>query len=672
MRLLPIFTASAILLASASAACAAAHSGIHSADFDNSVRPQDDLYQYANGAWLKHASIPSDRESYGVFDELIDLNDERLHGIIESAAAGQNPPGSDARKIGDLFQSFMDVPALEKLGVTPLRVELAAIDSVSSAQALARYMGRAQSLGIDMPLRLSVDVDAKDSSRYLAIGAQGGLGLPDRDYYLQDDARFKHARNAYVAYLTQLFSLTGEPNPAQIARDVLTLETQLARAQWSKVENRDPARTYNRMTPAALGKLAPQLDADDFLRAGKMGNVAALDVSQPSYVKTLGQLMTSQPIATWRSYLKARLLNHAAPYLSRAFVDAQFAFEGKALSGTPENLPRWKRGVALTQKGLGEAVGKLYVAHYFPPENKARIEQLVSNLLKAYASSIDGLTWMSPETKRRAQEKLARYGVKVGYPLKWRDYSALRIERADLYGNVARIGAFNYEHDLAKLNQPVDRDEWELTPQDVNAGYSPTGNEIVFPAAILQPPFFDVSADDAVNYGSIGAIIGHEISHGFDDKGSQYDANGNLHNWWRPEDRQRFDALTARLVAQYSAYMPLPGLHINGQLTLGENIADNAGLQVAYKAYRLSLNGREAPVIGGMTGDQRFFIGFAQIWRNKSRDEALLQQIKIDPHSPDPYRALGATLNCDGFYRAFAVKPTDKMYLPVARRVQIW
>lgn len=672
MKLLKIPLIIGALLASVGAIATSPVPGIDLTSFDKTVRPQDNLFLYVNGGWIKSTQIPADKGSYGAFDALQDLGDERVRKIIQAAAAQHAEPGSDAQKIGDLYQSFMDEARIEKLGLTPLQNDLAAVDKVTNANDLASYFGNAQLRAGNMPLTLSVEIDSKNSSRYLATFTQSGLGLPDRDYYLQNDPRFVKARNDYVTYLTRLFTLSGQSSPADMAKTVLALETALARMQWSNVENRDPIKTYNKMTPAELQKLAPGLNCASFLAGGKMANVDALNVTQPSYAKALGTLMTTQPVTAWRAYLKARLLDSAAPFLSKDYVDAQFAFSGHALNGIAENQPRWKRAVGVTEDGLGQAIGKLYVAQYFPPDYKARMKVLVGNLMKAYAQSIDQLTWMSPETRKQAQNKLARYGVKIGYPDKWRDYSALQIRPNDLYGNLRRVAGFEYNRDLEKLGKPVDRDEWEMTPQTVNAEYDPLLNQIVFPAAILQPPFFDMAADDAVNYGGIGAVIGHEISHGFDDQGSQYDADGNLHDWWKPQDRRRFKALTDKLVAQYAAYEPLPDMHINGRLTLGENIADNSGLEIAYKAYHLALNGKTAPVIDGLTGDQRFFIGFAQIWRSKERDESLLQSIKTDPHSPAEYRVLGVASNSNAYYQAFGVKPGDKMYKPPKQRIQIW
>ena len=648
-------------------------SGLAASDFDAKVRAQDDLFRHVNGEWLKKTEIPADRASVGAFEQIHETIQPQLRGLIEEAAA-KDSSDAQARKIGDLYASFMDEAALEKLGAAPVAAELAAIDAVSDRKELAALMARAIRSGIGMPLDVSIHQDAKDSTRYIADASQSGLGLPDRDYYLQlDDARFKEVRAKYQDFIAKMLALGGAKDTEASAREVLALETELARAQWTRVENRDPVKTYNRVELAALPKLAPGFDWDGFLReAGLAGKIDYLVVSQPSYVTGLAQLLESQPLSAWKAYAKLRVLNAYAPYLSKDFVDTRFAFVGTVLRGTPENLPRWKRGVTLVEGSLGEGLGKLYVAQYFPPESKARMEELVANLLTAYKQSIDKLDWMSPATKKQAQIKLAKFTPKIGYPKRWIDYSALEIKRDDLAGNVRRAREFEVNRQLAKLGRAIDRDEWLMTPQTVNAYYNPELNEIVFPASILQPPFFDAKADDAVNYGGIGAVIGHEISHGFDDQGSQYDGDGNLRDWWTKQDRARFDAKTKVLVKQYGAFEPVPGYPVNGELTLGENIADNAGLAIAYKAYKLSLHGKPAPVIDGMSGDERFFYGFAQVWRGKMRDAALIQQLKSDPHAPDEIRANGTVRNHPGFYSTFKLKPGDAMYLPPSGRVTLW
>ena len=658
------------LPAPAAAASATPRSGIDTAAVDATVRPQDDFFRHVNGTWLKTTPIPADESYRGSFDTIHDKVQGELRGLVE-----RPPGGVDARRIADLYASFMNEAAAEKAGLAPLAAEIAAIDRVTSRSQLAAAMARLTRIGVETPLRFDVDQDSRDASRYVPGFSQGGLGMPDRDYYLvTDDARFQQVRTAYVDYLVRLFELSGRGDAtAAAAARVVALETALAKGQWSRVDNRDPVRTYNRYDLAALAPLAPGFDWPAWLGGlGVSGKATDAVVAQPGYLATLAAELEQTPLPVWKDYLRGRLLHSYAPYLSRAFVEARFDYVGKALSGTTENQPRWKRGVALVEASTGEALGRLYVDRFFPPTSKARMEKIVASLLAAYRQSIDSLDWMSTATKKEAQAKLATFAPKIGYPARWRDYGRLVIRSDDLVGNVERARVFEYERDLAKLGSPVDRGEWHMTPQRVNAYYNPSLNEIVFPASVLQPPFFDPAADDAVNYGAIGAIIGHEISHGFDDSGSQFDGAGNLRDWWTAADRERFAAKTKALVAQYSAFTPLPGTKLNGELTLGENIADNAGVEIAYKAYRLSLAGKAAPVIGGATGDERFFFGFAQAFRGKARDAALLTQIKTDPHSPDEFRVNGVVRNHSAFYETFKVKPGDAMYLPPGDRVSIW
>ncbi|WP_130431716.1 M13 family metallopeptidase [Rivibacter subsaxonicus] len=649
-------------------------SGIERGAIDPAVRAQDDLFRHVNGTWLKNEPIPADRATTGAFDQIYENTQLKLRALIDEAAA--NPKNADARKLGDLYASFMDEARLETLGVKPLAAELAAIDAVRSRDELPALMARMARLGVSAPLDMNIHQDAKDATVYVADLAQGGLGLPDRDYYLQaDDARFAEVRARYEAYLSKIATLAGVPaeRAAADARAVLALETALAKAQWSRVENRDPVKTYNRVELKGLPTLTRAIDWNAYLQAaGLAGKAKYLIVSQPSYVTGLGQQIEGAPLESWKAYCRTRLLSAYAPYLGRDLVDARFAFVGTTLQGTPELAPRWKRGVTLVDGSVGELLGKLYVDRHFPPGHQARMEALVANLMEAYRQSIDTLDWMSPATKKEAKAKLAKFTPKIGYPKQWRDYSALVIKRDDLAGNVMRANGFEFERNLAKLGKPVDRGEWFMTPQTINAYYNPELNEIVFPAAILQPPFFDATADDAMNYGAIGAIIGHEISHGFDDQGSQYDGEGNLRDWWTKEDRERFAKKTQALVAQYNAYSPVKGYHVNGELTLGENIADVSGLAIAHKAYRLSLAGKDAPVIEGMSGDVRFFYGYAQAWRGKSREAALVQQLKSDPHSPEEFRANGGAKNQDSFFDTFAVKPGDGLWLAPAERVKIW
>jgi predicted metalloendopeptidase len=498
--------------------------------------------------------------------------------------------------------------------------------------------------------------------------------MPDRDYYLKkDDKRMAETRAKYEQHVAKMLALAGEKNPEAQAKAIVAFETELAQAQWTKVELRDPVKRYNKVEVAKLGELTPGYDWKAALAAAGTANKSDyVIVSQPSYLTGFNQILAKTDLASLQSYFKWQLLREYAPYLSKAFVDENFAFYGTAITGVTENRPRWKIGVSTVEGALGEAIGRQYVEKYFPAERKARMQELVKNLLAAYKESIDTLDWMGPETKKEAQAKLARFTPKIGYPNKWRDYSKLTIRQDDLAGNVMRASTFAYNRNINKLGKPVDREEWGMTPQTINAYYNSTMNEIVFPAAILQPPFFDMRADDAVNYGAIGAVIGHEIGHGFDDKGSQSDGDGNLRNWWTDEDRAKFKAKTDMLVAQYNSYSPVPGYNVNGELTLGENIGDNSGLAIAYKAYKISLHGKPAPVIDGLTGDQRFFMGFGQVWRMKMRDEQQIALVKTDPHSPGQFRANGTMKNQAAFYEAFGVKEGDKMYLAPKDRVTIW
>ena len=667
---------STLACAAALAACATVgppRPGIDLAGGDASVRPQDDLYRRVNGTWLKTVEMPADKSYIGLWEEISERILGQLREIVDGAAGQRND--ADARRIADLYASFMDEAAVERAGLAPLASELAAIDAIASTAELARAIGRLDRLGVDVPLDVSVDQDARDAQRYVPILTQGGLGLPDRDYYLvADDARFAAARTSYATYLAALLRLSSTPGDAgATAAAVIALEAALARGQWTRVENRDPVKTYNKTEVAALVALAPGFDWQSWLAATAIaGKSSDVIVAQPGYLATVSTQLAATPLTTWRAYLRTHLLHSYAPYLGKDFVAARFAFTGTALAGATENQPRWKRGIALVDTEIGESLGKLYVEKHFPPESKERSEKLVANLLAACRESIDANDWMGPATKREAQAKLALFAPKIGYPKRWIDYGALEIRKDDLVGNVERAREFEWNRNVTKLGKPVDRGEWFMTPQTVNAYYNAPLNEIVFPASVLQPPLFDPRADDAANYGAIGATIGHEISHGFDDEGSQYDGTGNLRVWWTEEDRNRFDAKTKTLVAQYSAFSPIPGYHLNGELTLGENIADNAGLEIAYKAYHRSLGGREAPVIDGMTGDERFFYAYAQSYRSKVRESLLLTWIESDPHSPDEFRVTGVVRNHPAFYSTFGVKPGDRMYLPPEQRVSLW
>jgi putative endopeptidase len=661
--------------AAESAAPAAPISGIAKEYMNPGVRAQDDFFTYLNGEWLRKTEIPADKSSWGTFVKMRDDLTPQLRGIIEAAQKDSHKKaGTDVQKIGDLYASYMDEKKLDALGYRPLAGELQRIRMLRDKKAIPALMAHLSQIGVSVPYSMQVSQDARESTRYAVNLGQNGLGLPDRDYYLKkDDAKLADARAKYELHVAKLLGMAGEKDAAAAAKSIVALETALAEAQWTKVENRDPVKRYNKMDFAQLSALTPGYDWKNALAAaGVAGKTDYVIVNQPSYLTGFNQVLEKTDLATWKSYFEWQLLRSYSPYLSKDFYDANFAFYGTTITGVAENQPRWKNGVATVEGVLGEAVGRQYVQEYFPAERKARMEVLVKNLLAAYKQSIDTLDWMSPETKKEAQAKLAKFTPKIGYPNKWRDYSALTIKPGDLAGNVMRARTFAYNRGVNKLGKPIDREEWGMTPQTVNAYYNSTMNEIVFPASILQPPFFDMRADDAVNYGAIGAVIGHEISHGFDDKGSQSDGDGNLRDWWTKEDRAKFQAKADALTRQYDGYSPLPGYYVNGALTLGENIGDLSGVAIAYKAYKLSLGGKPAPVIDGFTGDQRFFMGFGQIWRSKMREAQQIVQVKTDPHSPGQFRTNGVMINQPGFYEAFGVKEGDKMYVAPKDRVTIW
>ncbi|KQV79102.1 peptidase M13 [Massilia sp. Root351] len=656
------------------APAAAPISGIDTQYIDASVRAQDDFFTHLNGGWLKATKIPDDKASWGSFAKLRDDTLPQLRGLIEDTQKTKHKQGTEAQKIADLYTSYMNEAALEKLGTKPLAGELSAIRGLKDKKALPGMIAHLTRLGVSVPYGVYISQDARNSTQHAASIAQSGLGLPDRDYYLKkDDAKLAAVRDKYVAHIEHTLTMAGHKNAAADAKAIMALETALAEVQWTKVDNRDPVKRYNKTEIAKLAELAPGYDWQDAMgKAGIATKTDTIIVNQPSYLAGFAKIAEATALDTWKAYFEWQLLRDASPYLNKAFADADFAFYSGVINGVTVQEPRWKSGVRVVEGAIGEGLGKLYVAQYFPAERKARMEALVKNLMVAYKDSIDTLDWMSPETKREAQAKLAKFTTKIGYPNKWRDYSALTIVAGDLAGNMRRAAEFGYKRNLAKLGAPVDREEWGMTPQTVNAYYRSTTNEIVFPAAILQPPFFDARADDAVNYGGIGAVIGHEISHGFDDKGSQSDGDGNLRDWWSAADRANFKAKADALTKQYDGYSPLPGYYVNGALTLGENIADNSGVAVAYKAYKLSLGGKPAPVIDQLTGEQRFYMGFGQVWRSKMREEAQIKQVKTDPHSPGQFRANGTMKNQPGFYDAFGVKAGDPMYLAPEQRVIIW
>lgn len=648
-------------------------SGIDHQYFDQNVKGNDDFYQHVNGGWLKNTEIPADKSRWGTFDILHEESLKQLHDIVDELSKQQLVEGSSEQKVANLYANFMDEKSIEALGIQPIQAEITNVDALKSKKDIAQLAAHFSRIGVTSPFDVGIDQDMKNSTEMVAMLGQSGLGLPDRDYYLKNDAKFKKIRSQYLKYIEKTLTLAGDKQAAQHAQGILKLETQIAKIQWSNVQNRDVTKLYNIYKTQDLAKLSPKIDWQTYLEKQELSDkIKTIQVIQPSYFKGLSPIVDNTSLEVWKAYFKFHLVSDFSSLLSQAFVDNSFDFYSKQLREIKEQKPRWKRGVQLVEGTLGESLGQIYVKKYFSAEKKQRMEVLVQNLMKAYSQSIDKLDWMSPTTKVQAQKKLASFAVKIGYPNKWRDYSALEIKNNDLIGNVIRSREFEHQYALNKLGKPVDRDEWGMTPQTINAYYNASLNEIVFPAAILQPPFFDMDADDAVNYGAIGAIIGHEISHGFDDQGSQFDELGNMKNWWTAEDHRKFKEKTNTLVAQYNAYEPIKGYHVNGELTLGENIADNSGLAIAYKAYQLSLNGKAAPVLDNLTGEQRFYIGWAQAWRSKITDAMQVEFLKRDPHSPDKVRGNATLLNQAPFYDAFHIQQGDKMYLPANKRVTIW
>jgi putative endopeptidase len=633
------------------------------------VRPQDDLYRHFNGGWLKTAVIPADRATDGAFMALRVQSEARVREIIESAT------GSDeATKIANIYKSFMDAAAVNSKGSSPIASELAQVDSISSLTDFVSTFSKLEARGTSGIFGTFIYADMKDASTNILYLVQGGISLPDEAYYREE--KYADIRTAYLAHITAMFTLAKISNPAENAAKVMALETSIASHHWDQVKNRDATLTYNKMDRAQVKALMPAFDWDLYLADGEIPGIVldSVIVQQPSFFEGLGTILADFDVDAWKAWLKWHIISGAAPYLSDDFTNENFAFFGKTLSGTPELRERWKRAVSMIEGSLGEAVGKVYVQKYFPAEAKARMENLVANLIEAYRISINELAWMSPETKVKALEKLGKFRPKIGYPDKWRDYSALQTTPADLYGNVGRVVKFQRDHELSKIGKPVDRDEWFMAPQTVNAYYNPVMNEIVFPAAILQPPFFGLDHDDAVNYGGIGAVIGHEIGHGFDDQGSKYDGDGALNNWWTDADRAAFEERTKALIAQYDALVPeeAPDVNVNGALTIGENIGDLGGLAIAFKAYQISLAGKPSPVIDGMSGEKRLMLSWAQIWRAKVRPEEMRRRIATDPHSPAEFRCNQILKNFTPFYQEFGVTDKDALWLEEKARVQIW
>ena len=647
-------------------------SGLDLENMNNSITPGDNFYHYVNGAWLSNTQIPADKSNYGAFTVLADVAEENLLTIIEEAAAADAAIGSDSQKVGDFYQSFMNENLIENLGSNPLADRLAEIVAVEDKATMIQVMTALNYIGVQMPFSFYIDVDERQTDQYVPNVFQSGLGLPDRDWYLQsDNDTYQTLRQAYSGYINTLMSLAGFSNGADIADSVLQIENRLAQAHWDRVQNRQRELTYNKLSLDELQILSPAIDwAAAMQGLGMFTNEFV--ISQPSFFEELSTIWSEVGLEQWKNYTSFKLLNAYASFLSQDFVDAEFEFEGGVLSGLEANRPRWKRGVDAVDGALGEMVGKLYVERYFQDAAKQRMDELIENLRTAFRLGIDELEWMTDATKAEAQDKLASFTAKIGYPDEWKDYSGLDVNENDLVGNVMRSRQIEHQREVSKLGQPINRGEWFMTPHTVNAYYNPNMNEVVFPAAILQPPFFNVAADDAVNYGGIGAVIGHEFSHGFDDQGRKSDGSGMLRDWWTEADAAAFSERANALVEQYNQFEVLPGKLLNGEFTLGENIGDLSGLAVAYKAYQLSLNGEEAPVIDGYTGDQRFFMGWAQVWRRLYRDENLEVRITTDPHSHSEARTNGIVRNIDAWYEAFDIQPEDAMYLPPQERVKIW
>jgi putative endopeptidase len=645
--------------------------GVELSNRDLSVKPGDDFNRYCNGHWFDTTQIPPDRSSWGSGSILSDQVIHDLRGLIETTASAGGAPGSNEQKLADFYNAFMNTDAINAKGLAPVQADLAEIAAIrthAQVWALACKPG----FSVNFPIGMYPSLDARDPDKYCITLTQSGLGMPDRDYYLRTDQQFPQLRDQYKAHIARQLTNAGQPNAERKAQAILALETEIARRHWAVERRRDVVATYNKKTRAEVIALNSRFPWADGLTSAGVGNLETYVVAELDTMRPLSQLVLATTVDTWKAYLTFHYIHAAAPVLPTAIDDENFAFFGHILNGQPQQRERWKRAISAIDTSLGEAAGKLYVDRYFPASSKAQMQQLVENMRRAYGARIDQLSWMSAETKTAAHEKLRTFRPKIGYPDRWRDYSPYEVRTGDAFGNAQRSSAYEWNRQIERINQPTDRDEWGITTFTVDAYYNPTWNEIVFPAAILQPPFFDPAADPAVIYGGIGAIIGHEMGHGFDDQGARQDARGVLRDWWNAEDVRRFSALGDKLVAQYNAYSPLPGVHVNGRLTLGENIGDLGGLQVAREAYLISLNGQPSPVIDGFSGDQRFYLGYGQIWKRLSRDEALRNLVLSDPHSPPQYRVNGVVRNHDAWYAAFNVEPGDALYLAPADRVLIW
>jgi putative endopeptidase len=644
--------------------------GFDLSGMDREAKPGDSFFDFASGAWDARSVIPRDKSFFGAFDMLRDRTQEEVRTIIEDAAKSQAPTSTDAGKIGALYHAFMDEARLEELDASPIADDLARIRAASSKSQLAVVMGRSRGGFGASFFSLGVGEDDKDPTRNTLYASQSGLGLPDRDYYLRP--AFQDKKQQYRDYVARMLDMVRWGDAQRRADEIVALETQIAEASWTRAESRDPDKTYNPMSPEELGSRASDFPWASWLAAAQVGHAGRIVVRQVTAFPKLAKIFNDAPVETLQAWAAFHLVDQTAPYLSKRFVEARFEFRNRAMTGQQEDRVRWRRAVQLVTTSIGEVVGKEYVARYFPPDSKAKMSELVARVKAALRARIERLAWMTPETKAKALDKLSQFGTKIGYPNKWRDYSALRIDPNDLVGDVRRANEFRWAYSVGKLDKPVDPDEWGMTPQTVNAYYSASRNEIVFPAAILQPPFFDPNADMAVNYGAIGGVIGHEMTHGFDDQGRKFDGHGLLVDWWQPADSAKFQAEAAKYGAQFDTYSVAPGVNVKGALTMGENIADLGGLLLAIDAYRASLNGAPAPVRDGFTGEQRVFLGWAQVWRSKARPDALKQQVTSDPHSPARFRVDGPMRNVDAWYDAWGVKPGDKLYLKPEDRAHIW
>ncbi|WP_157274055.1 M13 family metallopeptidase [Pedobacter sp. BAL39] len=647
-------------------------SGVILKNMDTTVVPGNNFTQYVNGVWIKNTKIPSDKPSYGVGAIINDKAQEDVKEIIENAAKTKSADGSEEQKIGDLYESYMNMKVRDSIGLAPLAEEFKKIDAIAAVKDLPAYFAYANKFGNMMPFSIGVTEDFKNPKQYVLQTWQGGLGLPEREYYSLQDAKSKDIRAKYLLHIERMLQLAQIPDAKAKASQIMALETAIAAQHMKKEETRNMAGLYNKYAVKDLSKLTPDFDWNVMLSEGGFKKQDSVVISQVAYTKALNGIIKNTPVEVWKTYLKWGVVTGAGSALTTAIDKENFDFYAKTLYGIQEQKPLWRRAVNVVNGSLGEMVGKLYVEKHFSPEAKERMLKLVQNLLKAYEVSIKGLDWMSPDTKKQALDKISKFTPKIGYPDKWIDYGALKVVKGDLYGNLQRATEFEYKRNLDKLGKPVDRTVWGMTPQTVNAYYNPTMNEIVFPAAILQPPFFDMNAEDAVNYGGIGAVIGHEIGHGFDDQGSTFDGDGVMRNWWTEKDNTEFKKRTSALVAQYSDFKVFPDLNVNGDFTLGENIGDLGGLTIALKAYKASLNGKEAPVMDGFSGEQRVFLGWAQVWLEKSNEQSLRNQVGTDPHSPAKFRVNGVVRNIPEFYTAFNVKPTDSLYLAPEKRVKIW